>query len=152
MKIKIYFLIVILLSIFGCKPQEKIVENITCDGKISLQYDRIKIGDEDKPIAKKNSQSVTIYFLSSYNDSIQGFINKHLLYDKFLKQDDNSHNLSENFVYDYSKDSGLPILKIVSKTDDTCFDISIDKKYKLVYVFKNDGKWIVRFSNIYYVN
>jgi len=152
MQNKIYFLTVSLLLMFGCKSQEKIVRSITCGSNVSLQYDKIKKQDKGKPIAKRGLQSVSIYFLSNYNDSLQGFINDKILYDKFLQQDDNSHNLNENFSYNYSKDLKLPILKIVSKTDNVCFDISIDKKYKLIYVFKNDLGWIVRFSNVYYLN
>jgi hypothetical protein len=117
-----------------------------------LQYDKIKNSDKGKPIAKNELKAFTVYFLNEFNDSIKGFVNNKLYFDKFLKITGSNDNLNNYFGYNYSKDINIPNLKIVSKTKNTCFDIEIDKRYKLVYVFlSKEGKWTVRFSNIYYL-
>lgn len=136
----------------GCKTQEKTAKKISCSGEVTIQYDKIKRSDKLKPIAKKDLKSFTVYFLSSYHDTIQGYVNGKKKFEKFVNLDANSDSMKENFIYDYSQDKETPKLKIMSKTTNKCFDILIDKNYKLIYVFKNNDKWIVRFSNIYYIN
>ncbi|WP_289034636.1 hypothetical protein [uncultured Flavobacterium sp.] len=152
MKIKYNFLMALMTSLFlSCKPSEKVISNISCSGTVTLQYDKIKRADRDKPLAEKNLDAFTVYFLNEYKDSIQAYVNNKLYYEKNL--DGNFENLNENFGYNYSKDVNIPVLKIVSKTKNTCFDIGIDKNYKIIYVFlSDDGKWTVRFSNIFYLH
>lgn len=138
--------------IVGCSSQEKVLKNISCPGEITLQYDKIKRSDKGKPIAKKDLQAFTVYFINEFNDSIQGYVNNKIQYDKYLKINGNSDKLNDFFGYNYSKDEKTPVLKLISKTKNTCFDIEINKRYKLIYVFiTNEGKWTVRFSNIYYI-
>lgn len=150
MKSKLYLLVI--LIIYGCSSQEKVIKNITCLGEVTLQYDKIKRSDKGKPIAKKDLQAFMVYFLYDFNDTIQGYVNNELKYEKFLKLDGSSDIHNDYFGYNYSKDQKTPILKIISKNKKTCFDIKIDKKYKLIYVFIDEkGKWAVRFSNIYYI-
>jgi hypothetical protein len=150
MKSKLYLLVI--LIIYGCSSQEKVIKNITCLGEVTLQYDKVKKSDKGKPIAKKDLNAFTVYFINEFNDSIQGYVNDKLYYDKYLTIDSNSDNLKDSFGYNYSKDQKTPILKIISKNKKTCFDIEINKKYKLIYVFIDDkGKWIARLSNIYYI-
>lgn len=136
-----------------CKTENLIIDSISCSEKIILQYDKIKKGDKRKPIAKKELNTFTVYFVNTFNDSVKGYVNNELLYDKFIKTEDSSDNLKNYFGYNYSNDSKTPVLKIVSKNKNQCFDLEINKKYKLIYIFTTtDGKWIVRFSNIYYIN
>jgi hypothetical protein len=153
MKKNTFLAILIVVVLVGCKTQDKVINNISCSGKITVQYDKIKRSDRGKPIAKKDLKVFTVYFINEFNDSIQGYVNNKLHYDKYLKIEDGSDNLKDYFGYNYSKDLNVPILKITSKTRNVCFDLEIDKRYKLIYVFfTNDGKWVVRFSNIYYIH
>ncbi len=77
---------------------------------------------------------------------------KERFYEKYLDLNGSSDSMNEYFGYSYSKDTNTPILKVVSKTKNTCFDVAIDRKYKIVYVYlSDDGKWIVLFSNVYYL-
>jgi hypothetical protein len=152
MKNKLYFLGIVALILFGCASQEKVIKNINCSGEVVLQYDKIKKSDKGKPIANKDLKAFTVYFINDFNDSIQGYVNDRLCYDKYLKINSNSDNLKDSFGYNYSKDEKTPVLKVISKTKKICFDIEINKKYKLIYVFiTNENKWTVRFSNIYYI-
>jgi hypothetical protein len=152
MKSNLFLFVLVLTMFVSCKPQEKVIKNISCAGTVTIQYDKVKISDRGKPIANKNLSSFTVYFLSTYKDTIQGEVNGKIMFEKYLSHDEDLHNLNDYFVYSYLNDTEIPILKITSKTDGSCFDIPIDKEYKLIYVFYTNKKWIVRFSNIYYVN
>lgn len=136
----------------SCKAQVKTLPSISCKENVTIQYEKNKFNDRKKPHADKMLNAFTVYFINEYKDSIQAFVNDKLYYDKYLKIEGGDDRLNEYFGYNYSKDSKTPILKVISKTNNSCFDILIDKKYKLIYVFRVNGKWIVRFSNIYYVN
>jgi hypothetical protein len=147
---KVLILLVLVMN-FGCSTKAKIIDSITCKENISLQYDKINSREKQYVIKAKKLNAFIVYFLSEFDDDIQGFVNNELKYEKHLKLDGSSDELKEYFGYNYSKDKTLPILKIVSKTKKTCFDIKIDKKYKIVYVYiSKEGKWTVRFSNTYY--
>jgi hypothetical protein len=147
-----YLLIGITILFFSCKPSEKVIKNISCSSKVTIQYDKIKNSDKGKPIAKKDLKAFTVYFLDTFKDSIQGYVNNKLQYEKYIDLNGNFNTMNEYFGYNYSKDNNMPILKIVSKTKNSCFDLVIDKNYKIVYVYLSDeGNWIVRFSNIYYL-
>ena len=148
----IIVIIVILTIAVGCKSLDRLVSNISCSGEITVQYDRIKPSDKDKPKADKDLDAFIVYFLSDFNDSIRAYVNDKIVFDQQVEIGADSHSLENFFGYNYSKDSSVPILKVVSLTREICFDIPIDKDYKLLYVFLNDdGEWTVRFSNIYYV-
>lgn len=107
-----FFAIIIVMIFFGCKAQEKTARSISCSGEVTILYDKIKRSDKSKPIAKKNLKSFTVYFLSSYRDTIQGYVNGNKKFEKFVNLDDNSDSMKENFIYDYSQDKETPILKI----------------------------------------
>lgn len=151
MKNKIYIFNFTFLILFGCVSQEKLIKNISCEGNIVLQYDKIKRNDLGKPLANKNLNAFNVYFIGDFNDSIQSYVNNKLYFENFLQTNNNSDKITNGFGYNYSKDSKIPVLKIISKSKKTCFDLEVNKKYKLIYVFiSNEGKWTVRFSNIYY--
>ncbi|MDO8316250.1 MAG: hypothetical protein Q7T12_01875 [Flavobacterium sp.] len=147
-----YLVFLILLLTLGCKTHEKTIKNISCSGEVILQYDRIKYSDRNKPKAHKNLETFTVYFLSEYKDSIQGYVNEKLIYENYINQRDSDDDNNKYFNYNYSKDTKIPILKIRLVNKLTCFDIQIDKRYKLIYVWLDrNEKWLVRFSNIYYL-
>ena len=76
MKNKLYLLLI--LIIYGCSSQEKVINNITCPGQVTLQYDIVKKSDKGKPIAKKDLNAFTVYFINEFNDSIQSYVNDKL--------------------------------------------------------------------------
>lgn len=149
---KIIYLSFIINIILGCKAQEKIMTNISCKGNVVIQYEKGRHDEKDRPHADVNLNAFTVYFINEYDDDIQAFVNDKLYYDKHLKIEGGEDSLKEYFGYNYSKDSKKTILKVLSKTDNSCFDVEVDKKYKLIYVFKSNSRWTVRFSNIYYIN
>jgi len=144
-------LLVIFLSI-SCKT-EKAIKNVCCGGNVAIQYDRIKWEDRNKPKAKKSTEGCIVYFINEYDDQIEAYVNGKLSFDKYIKLDGSSDHLENYFSFGYHNNPIMPILKIKSKTQNTCFDIQIKKKYKLIYVFlSRDGKWTVRFSNVTYMS
>jgi hypothetical protein len=143
---------VCVIFFFGCKTEESI-NNISCGNKVSVQYDRIKSEDKNKSKARKNFEGCAVYFINQYDDEIEAYVNGKLSFDKHIKIDGSSDKLEYFFAFGCPKKSMMPILKVKSKTQNTCFDIQIKKKYKIIYVFlSREGKWIVRFSNIFYLS
>nr|WP_315163146.1 hypothetical protein [uncultured Flavobacterium sp.] len=145
------FIIIFIFSFFISCKTEKSISNISCHGKVSVQYDRIKREDRNKPKANKNINGCTVYFINEYDDQIEAYVGGKLKFEKYLKISDSSDSLENYFAFGYAENTEMPILKIKSKTQNTCFDIQIEKKYKLIYVFlSRSGKWTVRYSNLIY--
>jgi hypothetical protein len=145
-------LITLLFSISSCKVSEKIVENLSCEGNLEMQYDRTKLFGNDNPKADKKSDVFQVIFLSDFDENIKAYVNDKLVFDEYVKIGTESHSIENTFGYNYESDSKTPILKVESVQKATCIDFEIDKKYKIIYLFINEnGEWIVRFSNEYYL-
>ena len=148
---KKFIAIFIFSFIISCKT-EKTISNVSCSGKVLVQYDRTKTEDSNKQKADKNINGCTVYFINEYDDQIEAYVNEKLEFEKYVKVNGSSDSLENHFTFGYSGNSEMPILKIQSKTQNTCFDIQIEKKYKVIYIFlSRTGKWTVRFSNIIYL-
>lgn len=151
MKTKFIFISLFIIQMFlGCSLKSKVIKNISCKGNLNIQYDKNKTNNS-YPLADKKLKAFTVYFLNNFKDSIHAYVNNKLYFNKYLNLNGDSDDLKNYFGYSYLKDSNIPILKIESKSRNSCFDIEINKKYKLIYVFlSEDGIWTVRFSNKYY--
>lgn len=119
-----------------------------CSKDISIEYYRkgFKILTKNK-IAEKSEQKVSIFLESYFNGNIQGFIGDQLIFNKNVVTEESIGTTEEFFIYDYSKDTTLPKIKIL--TEDNCLEFDIKKKYRLVYIYQYNGKWKVIYSNIY---
>ena len=102
MKNKIYYICVLIISsiIVNCSSKSRMINNVSCKGLVNLQYDINKNGN-GYPLANKNSNAFTVYFLNDFKDSIQGFVNNKLYYNKYLKLDGKSDNMKYYFGYNY---------------------------------------------------
>lgn len=148
MKKLLILLGVSVLSI-SCAQQKQLVNSLSCQNKITVQYDNSKAKGV---IAKGNKKSVIVFFMNDFNDKIKGFINGKQRFSGEVLTNEISGKSDKNFVYDYNNDKTLPVLKI-EKESGSCFDIEIKKQYKLIYVFYDSNQgWIVRFSNKYSVD
>lgn len=93
-----------------------------------------------------------VIFLSDFDENIKAYVNDKLVFEEYVKIGTESHSIENTFGYNYESDLKLPILKVESTEKGTCFDIEINKNYKIIYLFIDEnGKWIVRFSNEYYL-
>lgn len=146
--------IVITLSFGGCNAQEKVIKSISCNDDITVQYERTTAETKREGLeADEKLESFVVYFLHDFDDRVKGFVNDELLFDEEILTDEVTSNTEKYFGYSYAKDAKNPVLKISIDKKDKCFDIEIDKKYKLIYVFlTEENKWIVRFSNTYYIH
>tara|TARA_R110002012_G_scaffold318888_1_gene538034 strand:+ start:560 stop:1021 length:462 start_codon:yes stop_codon:yes gene_type:complete len=145
-------LITLTFSVLSCKVSEKITENLSCDGNIEIQYDRTKLFGNDNPKADRKLDAFQVIFLSDFDENIKAYINNKLVFDEYVTRGPNSHSLENTFGYNYKSDLKIPILKVESVEKGTCVDFEINKKYKIIYLFIDEnGKWIVRFSNEYYL-
>ena len=145
-------LFILLFSVLSCKTSEKLVTNISCNGDLTIQRENRKDKDKD-PRADKKSHYFQVIFLSNFDERIKGYVNDKLVFDEYVKIGADSHNIDRTFGYNYQNDFKTPVLKVESIQKGTCFDIEIDKTYKIIYLFIDEnGKWIVRFSNEYYLN
>ncbi|TQI71227.1 hypothetical protein JM79_2154 [Gramella sp. Hel_I_59] len=146
-----YILLILLFSVSSCKTSDKFLNNISCNGDLTIQWDRKVINEN--PRADKKSHYFQVIFLSDFNERIKGYVNDKLVFDEYVKIGADSHKIDRTFGYNYQKDFKTPVLKVESIQKGTCFDIKIDKSYKIIYLFIDEnGKWIVRFSNEYYLN
>jgi len=144
-------LILLGLSVLSisCAQQKQLVNSLSCQNKIAVQYDNSKAKGA---MATGNKKSVVVFFMNDFNDKIKGFINGKQRFSGEVLTNETSGKSDKNFTYDYSNDKSLPILKI-EKEDGGCFDIEVKKRYKLIYIFYDSNQgWIVRFSNKYYVD
>lgn len=146
-----YYWIVLFFSVsyFSCSQPRKVVNSISCPNKIKLQYDKTT---SKGVMAKRDQKRVTIFFLNYFYDSINIYINGNVKFKDFVVTDTVSGKSDKNFTYDYSNDRKIPIMKVESRNG-SCFEIPINEKYKIVYLFFDDSKkWTIRFSNKYYVD
>ena len=145
-------LISLLFSVSSCKVSEKITENISCGGNKTVQYDKTKLFDNHNPKADRKLDAFQVIFLSDFDENIKAYVNEKLVFNEYVKRGTDSHSIENTFGYNYKTDSKLPILKVESIEKGTCVDFEINKKYKIIYLFIDEnGKWIVRFSNEYYL-
>ena len=136
-------------SYFSCSQPRKVVNSISCSSKIELQYDKTT---SKGVMAKRDQKKITVFFLNYFYDSIKVYINGNLKFQDFVLTDTVSGKSDKSFSYDYSDYRTMPIMKVESE-DGNCFDIQINEKYKIVYLFfDNFKKWTIRFSNKYYVD
>jgi len=114
-----------------------------------MQYDKTT---SKGVMAKRDQKKVTVFFLNYFYDSIKVYINGNIKFKDFVLTDTLSGKSDKSFSYDYSDDGKMPIMKVESQNG-SCFEIPINKKYKIVYLFFDDSKkWTIRFSNKYYVD
>ena len=149
MKKYILILVFAIISV-SCRSQDGIVKSISCTSDVDIQYEKADAqAKKEGLVANKNLEAFTVHFLYNFDGEIKAYVNDKILFNEQIKTNDVTDKTGKYFGYNYSKDEKTPILKI--EMDEKCFDIKIDKDYKLVYVYysKADG-WTIRFSNIHY--
>lgn len=138
--------IFIIIFLTGCANQQRVIDSLTCPGKIIVEREnysqgkpRIKVDDKQNHFA--------VFFLDGFKDTIQGYVDNKLVFEKFVDSHAGGYYTSD-FSYDYKGDEEPLVLKMVSTTRNSCFDVKIDKKYKLVYVYLLEGdQWTIWFTN-----
>lgn len=150
MKKTIYLIFLINLIFFGCKPKEKLVENVSCDGKLKSQYEWLDWNKEDRTHVVANrffKGGFTIYFVSELKDSLKLYVNSEFRAKLDIDRSENEEELNYAFSFGKAEDS-IPTVKVESESKKTCFDVKLNRKYPIVYVWLDkNGEWTIRFSN-----
>tara|TARA_R110002096_G_scaffold421590_1_gene627438 strand:+ start:310 stop:771 length:462 start_codon:yes stop_codon:yes gene_type:complete len=148
---KYFLIIVVALVTVGCRSQDGVIKSISCESNIDVQYEKADAQSRKEGlVADKNLESFIVYFLYDFDGQMKGYVNNELLFDEYIKTDEVTDKTGKYFGYSYAKDQEIPILKIATDKGN-CFDIKIDKDYKLIYVYFSEAEgWTVRFSNIHY--
>ena len=147
---KYILILVVVVTTISCRSQDGIVKSISCESKVDVQYEKADAqAKKEGLVADKNLEAFTVHFLYDFDGEIEAYVNDNLLFSENIKTNEVTDKTGKYFGYNYAKDTETPVLKIAM--DKTCFDIKIDKDYKLIYVYfsKTEG-WTVRFSNIHY--
>jgi len=131
-------LIIISLVIYSCKSN-----------KITIKYDKENRYEElDKSMVADKSKEYVIVFLEDYfNGEVKGYVGDELVFNEKIETEESIGTTLRTFIYDYSKNKKLPIIKI--ETEGKSVDIDIFRNYKLIYIYMEDDKWEIIYSNVY---
>lgn len=145
MKNIIYYITMCSL-LLGCKGLSKSDLKSECGNTFEVQY--IKNGKYTLSKQERDKNYIIIYFESKFNDKIKINVNQKEVFNKEIITNDNKpDDFSEAFVYKMNPKEKHFLLKGFSERNKTCFEISINPKYRIIYLFYYQEKWIVRFSN-----
>lgn len=118
-----------------------------CSKNVFIQYRKPNKNITNQMIANKSNQTITVFLESYFNGIIQGYIGEKMIFNENVVTEESLGTTGKYFIYDYSKDSDLATIKILTEND--CLEINVKKKYKLVYIYNYEGKWDVIYSNVY---
>lgn len=150
MKNIIYYLI-ILCVLCGCKSFTRTDLQSDCGNIFEVQY--IKNGKYLVSKKERAKNYLNIYFLSNFNDQIKININQKDVFNKEVVTDSTKFDTySAAFTYKLSSSENKYIMKGYSERNKTCFEIPIDTKYRIIYFYYYQNKWIIRFSNEILIN
>jgi len=148
---KKFGLLIILFFQIGCKSPKKIIDNNTCQGKTEIHSAWLNPENEDAnhKLVKSTSNYFAIHFVGSFNkDSLHIFVNNKF-YSKINIEEPEEEKSKYAFVLSRRMYPEVPLLKIESIKLKRCFDLQLDEKYPLVYIWLEQDKWIVKYSNFY---
>lgn len=150
MKNFIYYLI-ILCVLSGCKSFTITDLQSDCGNIFEVQY--IKKGKYKLSKQERAKNYLTVYFLDEFNDQIKININQKDVFNKKVVTDSTKFDTySAAFTYKLSSSENKYIMKGYSERNKTCFEIPIDTKYRIIYLYYYQNKWIIRFSNEIMIN
>jgi len=137
-----------LLLCFGCMQSRKIINSVSCNNKVNIQYDR---NSSKRTLSVNESKSFTVFFLNEFHNRVKGYVNGSLKFNEMVETNVTTGKSDKNFIFRYENREPLPILKIEIE-EGNCIDIKVQEGYRFVYIFYDSKKeWTVRFSNKYYV-
>jgi hypothetical protein len=140
------YCIVPLFLLLGCKSLSKSELKSDCGNTFEVQYDN---GGKYKLSKKERDKNyITVYFESDFNDRIKIDINHKEVFNKeVITNDRKPDDYSDAFVYKMNSEDKTYLLKGVSERNKTCFEVPINPKYRIIYLFYYQGQWAIRFSN-----
>lgn len=145
MKNFIYYIIALLLF-SECKSLSKSESKSSCGNIFEVQYD--SGGKYKIPKEEMDKNYITVYFENTFNDNIKININEKEVFNKeVITNDKKPDDYSDAFIYKMDLKDKTYLLKGFSKRNNTCFEIPINTKYRIIYLFYYQEQWVIRFSN-----
>ncbi|WP_172279325.1 hypothetical protein [Chryseobacterium sp. LAM-KRS1] len=143
--------LLILCFLSGCKSFTKQDLQSSCGNTFEVQY--IENGKYKLSKQERAKDYLTIYFLEEFNDQIKISINQKEVFNKKVITDTTKFDTySAAFTYKISSTDTNYVIKGYSERNKTCFEVPINTKYRIIYLYYHNEKWIVRFSNGLIVN
>lgn len=138
-----YFLFLFLLN---CESVSKSMLFSDCGNTFQVQYD--KAGKYLLPKNEINKDYFLFYFENDFNEKIKITINQKEIYNKEVKTNEKkSDEYSDKFIYNIDPKEKKIILRGYSEKNNTCFELPLNKKYRIIYLYYYQNQWIIRFSN-----
>lgn len=148
--IKIFQLICLSVLLFSCKS----VKDTSCTERFELQKELLDPNNQDtehKIAYGIAGKAFAIKYIGNFdNDTLSLFVN-----DKFhskinIERSSDIDEKSYGSVISIFEKMDSPTLKIISRNKKNCITMKLDWKYPLIYVWLENEKWIVRYSNFYH--
>lgn len=147
MKVYIFFLICLL---FSCKSHKNSIQKSICSNNYEIQYDKSKKNLLSKK--EKDKNYFLIYFENNFNDKVKLDINKNNIFDRsVITNNSNPDEYTGKLIYKMDG-SDKYIMNIQGENTKTCFEIPLNKSFRIIYLFYYQNKWIIRFSNQIRIN
>ncbi|WPO81975.1 hypothetical protein SD427_14540 [Chryseobacterium sp. JJR-5R] len=146
---KLYFFILICM-VFSCKNHTNSIKQSSCNDIYEIQYDKSKKYLLSKK--EKDKNYFIIYIENNFNDKLKININKKIIFDKqVITNNQKPDDYSERIIYKMDGND-KNIMNLQSELNKACIEIPLDKKYRIIYLFYYQNKFIVRFSNQIRIN
>ena len=148
--IKIVLLVCFLVIVYSCKS----VKDTACSEKFELQKEWLDSDKQDKEhmIAHTISgKAFVVHYIGNFNnDTLSVFLNDKLHSKINIERLSDVDEKSYASVISIFEERDSHALKIVSRQKKNCISFKLDWKYPIIYIWLENGKWIVRYSNFYH--
>lgn len=143
---------IFILSLFcNCKSYKTFSQTSSCGNSFEIQYDRA----QDKYILPKEERDenyLKIYFESNFNDRIKiSFNQKQVFYKAVVSNEKKPDDYADMFIFKMDEKNEY-IMNIQGEDSKTCLKVPLNKKYRIIYLFYYQNRWIIRFSNKMRIN
>ncbi|AZA53162.1 hypothetical protein [Chryseobacterium sp. G0201] len=146
---KVYFFILICL-LFSCKSYDNYSQQSLCGNNFEIQYN--KSSKYVLPKKGKSKNYFIVYLENNFNDRIHITINQKEIFNKLvITNDKKPDEYSDMLIYRMDKNNKYT-MNIQGENTKTCVELTLDNKYRAIYLFYYQNKWIIRFSNQMRIN
>ena len=138
---KSILLITILFTCVGCSFLQNALPAPSCSEKLTIRYEESKYVDN-----KLQDASCTVIFESGFNDTLEIYVDDKLLRRDFFETDDSMGYTGKGVEFNNDGKS-LRILRIKSVTRERCMEITVDPRYKVMYIDAGENGWVIFYAN-----
>lgn len=145
MKSKVNYLLIV-CCLWSCKSISKTELKSDCGNTFEIQY--AKDGKYLLSQKERDKNYIIFYFENNFNDKVKISINQKDIYNnQVVTNAEKPDDYADMFIYKMNPGEMNFFLKGFSETSKTCFEIPLDTKYRIIYLFYYQNHWIIRFTN-----